>query len=137
MALGPVDVYIIGFPGNQFTGRIAPAVVDLIKNGTIRVIDVLLVIKDEQGVVTSVEMSNLDRDANPEFMNIEIAQPGALDQSDAEEISEDLEPNSSALLIAFENVWAAKLTDALGAADAYVIDHVRIPAEIAESVITA
>lgn len=137
MALGPVDVYIIGFPGNQFTGRIAPAIIDLIKNGTIRVIDVLLVIKDEQGVVTSVEMSDLNKDGDPSFMNIEIAQPGALGQDDADEISDDLENNSSALLIAFENLWAAKLTDALQAADAFVIDHIRIPPEVAEAVITA
>lgn len=137
MALGPVDVYIIGFPGNQFTGRIAPAVLDLIDNGTIRLIDVLLVIKDENGVVTSVEMADLSKSAGPSFMNLEIAQPGALGQDDAEEISDDLENNSSALLIAFENLWAAKLTDALQAADAYVIDHVRIPADVAEAVITA
>lgn len=137
MALGPVDVYIIGFPGNQFTGRIAPAVLDLIENGTIRILDVLLVIKDEKGVVSSVEMADLAAAGGPEFMSIQVAQPGALDQSDAEEISEDLDNNSSALLIAFENLWAAKLTSALQDADAYVIDHVRIPAEVAEAVITA
>ena len=137
MTLGPVDVYIIGFPGNQFTGRIAPAVLDLVDNGTIRIIDVLLVIKDETGNVTSVEMADLTEAAGPSFMSIEIAQPGALGQDDAEEISEDLENNSSALLIAFENLWAAKLTDALAAADAFVIDHDRIPAAVAESVINA
>jgi len=38
MAVGPVDVYIIGFPGNRFTGRIAPAIMDLVDNGTIRVL---------------------------------------------------------------------------------------------------
>ena len=91
MTLGPVDVYIIGFPGNQFTGRIAPAVLDLVDNGTIRIIDVLLVIKDETGNVTSVEMADLTEAAGPSFMSIEIAQPGALGQDDAEEISEDLE----------------------------------------------
>ena len=43
MAVGPVDVYIIGFPGNKFTGRIAPAILDLVENGTIRVLDLLFV----------------------------------------------------------------------------------------------
>ena len=47
MAAGPVDVYIIGFPGNKFTGRIAPAIMELVEDGTIRVLDLLFVMKDE------------------------------------------------------------------------------------------
>ena len=54
MAVGPVDVYIIGFPGNKFTGRIAPAIMDLVENGTIRVLDLLFVMKDADGVVTTL-----------------------------------------------------------------------------------
>ena len=53
MAVGPVDVYIIGFPGNKFTGRIAPAILELVENGTIRVLDLLFVMKDADGVVTT------------------------------------------------------------------------------------
>ena len=54
MAVGPVDVYIIGFPGNKFTGRIAPAILELVENGTIRVLDLLFVMKDADGVVTTL-----------------------------------------------------------------------------------
>ena len=66
-------------------------------------IDLLFVSKDARGVVTSIEMSDLDPDTGPAFMSIEVLQPGALGPQDAEEISEDLELNSSALLVAFEN----------------------------------
>ena len=135
MVLGPVDVYVIGFPGNQFTGSIAPEIVELIDNGTIRVLDILFVIKDAKGAVTSIEMSDLEPDTGPSFMAINIAQPGALGQDDAEEISDDLPVNSSALLIAFENLWAAKLTSALQDANAYVIDNIRIPVDVAQAVI--
>lgn len=135
MVLGPVDVYVIGFPGNQFTGKIAPEIVELIDNGTIRVLDILFVIKDAKGAVTSIEMSDLEPDTGPSFMAINIAQPGALGQDDAEEISDDLPVNSSALLIAFENLWAAKLTSALQDANAYVIDNIRIPVDVAQAVI--
>ena len=41
MEVGPVDVYIIGFPGNKFSGKIAPAILDLVEAGTIRVLDLL------------------------------------------------------------------------------------------------
>ena len=62
MAVGPVDVYIIGFPGNKFTGRIA-AIVELVEeNGTIRVLDLLFVMKDADGV-TSVRLRTSTRRA--------------------------------------------------------------------------
>jgi len=135
MAIGPVDVYIIGFPGNKFTGRIAPAIVDLVDRGIIRVLDVLLVIKDEEGNITAVEMADIGAD-QPNFMEIELAQPGALGRDDAEEVSDDLPPNSSALLIAFENVWAAQLAEHFAEAEAVVIDYIRIPADVVAAVVT-
>ena len=107
MAVGPVDVYIIGFPGNKFTGRIAPAILELVENGTIRVLDLLFVMKDADGVVTTLEAADLDEEGAG-FLAIEVAQPGALGPEDAEEVSDDLPANSSALLIAFENLWVGE-----------------------------
>jgi hypothetical protein len=51
---------VIGFPGNKFSGRIAPAVLDLVDDGTIRVIDLLFVSKDADGVVTTLAASDVD-----------------------------------------------------------------------------
>jgi hypothetical protein len=129
MAVGPVDVYIIGFPGNKFSGRIAPAIMELVENGTIRVLDLLFVMKDADGVVTSLRAADLD-DQGADFLSIDVAQPGALGHEDAEEVSDDLPSNSAALLIAFENLWAAEVVDALQAADAVLIDSIRIPADV-------
>ena len=129
MAVGPVDIFIIGFPGNKFTGRIAPAILDLVESGTIRVLDLLFVMKDAEGVVTSLKASDLD-DQGADFLSIDIAQPGALGHEDAEEVSDDLPSNSAAMLIAFENLWAVEVVDALQAADAVLIDSIRIPADV-------
>ena len=137
MGVGPVDVVIIGFPGNKFTGRIAPALMELVDSGTIRVIDLLFVMKDADGIVTTIEAADLYPETGPSFLGIDVAQPGALGPEDAEEVSDDLALNSSTLLIAFENVWAAKMVDALQAADAVMIDQIRIPADVAEAVLTA
>ena len=136
MAVGPVDVYIIGFPGNKFTGRIAPAIIELVENGTIRVLDLTFVMKDADGVVTTLEAADLDEEGAG-FVAIDVVQPGALGPQDAEEVSDDLPSNSAALLIAFENLWATKVVDALQAADAVLIDSIRIPAEVAAEVIDA
>jgi len=129
MAVGPVDVYIIGFPGNKFSGRIAPAIMELVENGTIRVLDLLFVMKDADGTVTTLAAEDIDEEGAA-YLAIDVAEPGALGDEDAEEVSEDLPPDSSALLIAFENLWAVKVVDALQAADAVLIDSIRIPAEV-------
>src|SRR6185312_12416548 len=129
MAAGPVDVYIIGFPGNKFTGQIAPAILDLVEDGTIRVLDLLFVMKGEDGAVTTVAATDIDEEGAA-FLSIDITQPGALGPEDAEEVGDDLPDNSAALLIAFENLWAAKVVDALMAADAVLIDSIRIPADV-------
>jgi hypothetical protein len=136
MAVGPVDVYIIGFPGNKFTGRIAPAIKDLVDDGTIRVLDLLFVMKDADGVVTTLAVEDLGEEGAA-FVSIETTQPGALGSEDAEEVSDDLPPNSSTLLVAFENLWAAKLVGALQAADAVVIDSIRIPVDVVQAALTA
>ena len=103
MAVGPVDVYIIGFPGNKFTGRIAPAIMELVENGTIRILDLLFVMKDADGTVTTLEVSDLDEEGAG-FVGMDVTQPGALGPEDAEEVSDDLPADSAALLIAFETV---------------------------------
>ncbi len=132
MGFGPVDVAIIGFPGNKFTGQIVPALKELIDAGTVRVLDIRFVMKDADGVLTSLAASDLDPETGPGFLSIEVHQPGALDHGDAEELADDLEPNSSAALIAWENLWAARFVDALRAADAIVIDQIRIPADVVD-----
>ena len=134
MEVGPVDVYIIGFPGNKFTGRIAPAILELVENGTIRILDLLFVSKDADGVTTVIQAEDLDEDGAA-FLAMDVTQPGALGEEDAEEVSDDLPANSSALLVAFENLWAAKLVDALQAADAVVIDSIRIPVDVVQAAI--
>jgi uncharacterized membrane protein len=135
MEVGPVDVYIIGFPGNKFTGRIAPAIAELVDNETIRVLDLLFVMKDADGVVTTVAMEDLDKEGAA-FAAIDVTEPGSLNHEDADEVKDDLPANSSALLIAFENVWARKVVSALEAADAVLIDSIRIPAEIVDAALT-
>jgi len=132
METGPVDVYIIGFPGNKFTGRIAPAIRELVENGTIRILDLLFVMKDADGVVMTLAIEDLDQDGAA-FAELDITEPGSLNEEDAEEVSEDLPANSSALLIAFENVWARKVVSAFEAADAVLIDSIRIPAEVVDA----
>jgi uncharacterized membrane protein len=135
--MGPVDVVIIGFPGNKFTGGIAPAIMELVDSGTIRILDLLFVSKDAAGEVTTLEIQDLGEDLSPGLLSIDTVSAGALDLDDAREVSEDLPNNSSALLVAFENTWAARFVQEMRAADGVVIDQIRIPADVVESVVAA
>ena len=136
MAVGPVDVIIIGFPGNNFSGQIAPELLRLVEAGTIRILDLLFVMKHADGVVTTLEIEDLDAETGASFMAVNISDPDALNQEDADEVSDDLPPNSSALLIAFENTWAGRFVEACQAADAVVIDQIRIPVDVVNAVVS-
>ena len=108
---------------------------DLVDSGTVRVIDLLFVSKDADGVTTTIEIADLDPEAGPAFLDVAVTGAGALGPEDAEEVSEDLPPNSSALLVAFENVWAAEFAEAVRAADGVLIDLIRIPHDVVEATI--
>ena len=62
MAVGPVDVYIIGFPATSSPGVSPRAIVELVENGTVRVLDLLFVMKDADGAVTSVKAADIDQE---------------------------------------------------------------------------
>ena len=62
---GPVDIVFLGFPGNQFNGGIAPALRDLVESGTVRIVDLLFVFKDDDGTVGSIELGGLGAELEP------------------------------------------------------------------------
>ena len=134
MPLGPVDVYVIRLPGNQFSGEIVPAVLEQVENGNIRVLDVLFVMKDAEGELAVLEIEDLDANGAA-FVELDIISPGALNEEDAEEIADSIPANTSALVIAYENTWMEGLIGAFARAGALPIDHVRIPATVVNAVI--
>ena len=60
MSIGPVEYILIGFPGNNFHGEIAPALARLIENGTVRIIDLVFIGKDPEGNVVTIEFDQLE-----------------------------------------------------------------------------
>lgn len=134
MAYGPVDVVIIGFPGNRFNGDVAPAIMDLVSSGTIRVVDLLFVSKGADGSVVTLDVRDLDAGSGAGYLSLDLAWPGALGDEDAEEVADDLPPDSSALLVAFENLWAVRFVEACRESHGVVIDQIRIPADVVRAV---
>jgi uncharacterized protein DUF6325 len=138
MDVGPVDLLIVEFPGNQFKGEIAPALRDLVTDGTVRVLDLLFVYKDADGEVGSVELAGLGPDLEPAFADLDGQLGGGLlDAEDVAQVGADLAPNSSAALIVWENTWAARFVTAMRNAGAKVVDQARIPAEAVAAALDA
>ena len=125
---GPVDIVLFRFPGNQFTGEIAPALGDLVSSGTVRILDLVFIIKDADGNVAGVELDQLG-DAAAGFDNVEGEVNELLTDEDIEAAGEELEPESSAALLMFENTWAARLTSAIRSANGEVVAFERVPHE--------
>ncbi|HET6835031.1 MAG TPA: DUF6325 family protein [Acidimicrobiales bacterium] len=122
----PVDLVLLGFPGNQFTGDIAPALRDLVSSGTVRILDLVFITKDADGNVAGVELSDLG-EAGAAFEDVDGEINELLTDEDIEAAGEELAPSSSAALLMFENTWAGRLATAIREANGEVVAYERIP----------
>ncbi len=136
MAVGPCDLIVVKFPGNKFRGEIAPALSRLVEKGTIKIIDILFAIKDEKGDLVILELKDLDGDGVADIAAV-VEVDGAIGPEDVDLAADGLEPNSSALLLLFENTWAAEVTQAMRNAEGELLFMERIPAAIVEKALAA
>jgi uncharacterized membrane protein len=138
MSIGPIEYLVVAFPGNKFKGEIVPALAELVENEIIRILDLVFIIKDEEGNVGAVELAELDPDHEAAAMS-DIAQidRGLLNEEDIQLAGEALENNSSAGLLVFENVWATKFAEAVRNADGRLVANERIPHEVVQAAMAA
>ena len=131
MTYGPIDILALEFPDNaRLRGEALAALADLVANETIRIIDLVLVMKDADGNVAARELQELD----PAFIRvIDPLRPtvtSLVTLNDVAVIGAALEPNSTAGIMLYENLWAIKFKEALLNANAQVVMQERIPHEV-------
>src|SRR4029453_5682625 len=131
--IGPVDFLVVAFPGNKFRGEIAPAISELVEDGTIRIIDIAFVGKDEDGNAVAMELTELEPDVQEGLEKGGVEVGGLLNEDDLMDVATGLEPNSSAALLVWENVWARKVAQAMRDADGVLVAFDRIPHEIVQA----
>jgi len=127
--LGPVDYVLVRFPGNRFSGEIAPELANLEKNGIIRIIDLVFVIKDKDGVVVIRKAKDLGGKAGDAFVEFSRTTSEWFSIGDIEEIAAELPKNSSYGILVFENTWAVPLKKACLNSGVEMVDQDRIPPE--------
>ena len=128
--LGPIDIVVIGYaPDAPMTGEAVPLLVDLVERGIIRVLDVLFVIKNEDGSFSGFEAKNLDSKKVGDLTAFEGASSGLLGEEDAATAAGAIEPGTAAVMIVYENRWAGPFVAAVRRNGGVPIAFERIPAQ--------
>ena len=125
--LGPVDYVVVEFPAgaSNFTGEMAKELLALVDAGTIRVIDVLILTKNEDGSVDAMELSDIPNLGPLQKVEAELADLLAAD--DVVNLAAAMEPGSTAGVLIWENLWAAPFASAARRSGGQLIANGRIP----------
>ncbi|THV29458.1 DUF6325 family protein [Glycomyces paridis] len=120
----PVDLVLVEFSGNRFDGRVLTELERLDGDGTINVLDALLVSRGSDGSVEWLEAANVDK-----RLAALVGEPaGLLAAEDAEAIAEELQPDTAIGMLLFEHSWASTLSEAIRGVGGNLLDWERVPA---------
>jgi len=126
--VGPIDYLAVEFPGAKMKGEALSALLDLVSQGMIRVLDLRVARVDADGTVTAAEITDLDGDGTLDLAVFSGVTSGLLDDEDVSKSAALVEPGNAVGLLLYENTWARPFVSALKRADAEVIASGRIPA---------
>ena len=113
-AFGPIDVVVIGYPPDApKTGEAVPILLDLVDRGIVRVLDALLVQKDDDGTFSGFDLADLDKDTAGDLTAFAGASTGLIHDDDVALAAAEIEPGSAAVMIVYENRWAASFAAAV------------------------
>lgn len=130
MTYGPIDFVALEFKGNQFKGEIIPALRDLIASKTIRVIDLVIVMKDEKGLVEVAELQQLAPDVIAIFDPLDKEVNEMIKLEDAQMVGKGMQNNSTAAVMLFENLWAVRFKEAVLNANGNLLMQLRVPHQV-------
>jgi hypothetical protein len=129
---GPVDVVILAMGEPKFDGAILAELEKLASAGTIRVLDAMVIIEEQDGTVLGLNIEDLPADEKAALGFIDTGTRGLFDTDDFAQLSEGLVPGSAVVALAIENTWAVGLMNAFEAAGTDVAMNTRIPAVVVE-----
>ena len=128
--MGPIDYAVVEFPGSKMTGEGIPILLDLMERGVVRILDLIFVTKALDGTVAGVALADLDGDGELDLAVFEGASSGLLGAEDVQDAGSVLEAGSSAMVLVYENAWAAPFASALRRGGAQLVSSGRIPHEL-------
>ena len=135
MTYGPIDFLALDFKTEQLKGEILPELLELVKNKIVRVIDLVVIQKYEDGHHEAIEMQQLAPDLLALFDPLEIEISGIIQVEDIADVAEAMENGTNAALLLFENLWAVKFKDAVLRANGRLLAQERIPYQVVDEVL--
>ena len=130
MTYGPVDFIALEFKTDQLTGEGFSALLELVENKIVRIIDLVIIMKDEYGQYQVLEVEELEPDMMAIFDPFDLEVSGMIQIEDIELIAEAMQNNTTAALLMFENLWAIKFGEAVTQASGHMLMFDRIPFEV-------
>ena len=130
MTYGPIDFIAIGFETDQLTGEGMSALLELVENQIVRIIDLVIIMKDQDGEYQVLEIEELAPDILAVFDPLDVEISGIIQVEDIELIAEGMEDNTTAALLLIENLWAIKFGEAVTRSSGHMLMFDRIPFEV-------
>jgi hypothetical protein len=124
--MGPVDYIVVEFPDGKVPKDVLPRLVDLVDQGTVRILDIAFLRKEADGSVIGIEPSELG-EGEPDVRVLEGASSGLFGDDDVDEVAAVIEPGRAAAIVLYENLWAIPFASALRRARAELVASGRIP----------
>ena len=125
---GPVELYLVGFEGDRPDDGTLDAIRELVEGGAIRLIDLLVISREDDGSVLITDYDEVSDEYG--FEDIELAAIGLVAEEDAQEFAQGIPPGTSGALLAIELLWAKNLASKFAASGGIVLQTERIPAPV-------
>jgi hypothetical protein len=119
----------VEFPGSNFNGEIMPELIDLVNRGVVRVLDLVLIKKQEDGSYEAFEFADIEEGVLGELRELERELADLLSEDDVAAVADALEPGSTAGLLIYENLWAAPFASAVRRSGGQLVASGRIPVQ--------
>lgn len=129
---GPADLYVVAFPSERVPDQIREAVLQTLSSGVIKLLDLVLVRRAQDGSTEVLEIESLGDEFD--LTLIETTGSGLVGQEDLDELIEEVQPGTSVLVFLFENTWARSIAAAVRDTGAVVISAQRFPADVVNEV---
>jgi hypothetical protein len=130
MSYGPVDFFALEFKTDQLTGEGMAALLKLVENKIIRIIDLVIILKDDDGNHAVLEIEEVAPNLLAVFDPLKVEISGIIQVEDIELIAETMEANTTAALLLIENLWAIEFGEAVTRASGRMLMFDRIPFEV-------
>jgi hypothetical protein len=130
MTYGPIDFLALEFKTDQLTGEGMAELIELVEKEIVRVIDLVIILKDEDGEVQVLEIEELDPETLAIFDPLDMEVSGIIQMEDIELIAVEMENNTTAALLLYENLWAIKFGEAITRSSGRMLMFDRIPFEV-------